>query len=432
MTAAPQKGPDPAEDDDIGTGPQRRDVLIILACFVVDVFFSGYYEGQPVTTHLGFDLPLWLVLPVILVAYGALAWRRQAPWPVFLFIVGFCVVAGLSLELFEPFAVTGLALYAVARRTPARRANPALVLMAFPSMSNAVTATNLTGDSSIFALIVIGTIFMSFATLLWVLGRRERRSVLRARAEQAALRATAEESLGHERQRIARDLHDILSHSMSAMILQSAGAKAVSSKLDGTDEAKKVTEALSAIETTGAESMRELHRLLGLLRTQDGDDGPGVPRLRLGDISPLIDATRHGGLVVQRHQEGLPRPLDASVDLAAYHLVQESLTNAMKHAGRGAVVDIYETWEPAELQLQVRSAQGLSSEEPEPDLARQPVGSGTGLWGLNERVELAGGHFSSGPVDGGFVTVATFPLRAVSTPGTTSAPATRTPQEGAS
>lgn len=420
MSAAPEPKADQAETDDIGVGPQRKDLLVILACFVVDVFFSGYYDGEPALTRFGFDLPLVLVLVLLLPAYAALAWRRRAPWPVFLFIVSFCLVMGLSLELFEPFAVTGLALYAVARRTPARRANPALVLMAFPSMSNAVTATNLTGDSSIFTLIVIGTIFMGFATLLWVLGRRERRSVLRARAEQEALRATAEESLGHERQRIARDLHDILSHSMSAMILQSAGAKAVSSKLDESPAGKQVTEALSAIETTGAESMRELHRLLGLLRTQDGDEGPIVPRLRLSDITPLIDATRHGGLVVQRHQEGEARPLDASVDLAAYHLVQESLTNAMKHAGRGAVVDIYETWEPEELQLQVRSTQGLASEESGsvsdgPDLAVRPAGSGTGLWGLNERVELAGGHFSSGRVDGGFVTVATFPLRALPT-----------------
>ena len=145
--AAPQPTADPAETDDIGVGPQRKDLLVILACFVVDVFFSGYYDGAPALTRFGFELPLVLVLVLLLPAYAALAWRRRAPWPVFLFIVGFCLVMALSLELFEPFAVTGLALYAVARRTPARRANPALVLMAFPSMSNAVTATNLTGDS---------------------------------------------------------------------------------------------------------------------------------------------------------------------------------------------------------------------------------------------------------------------------------------------
>nr|WP_281497179.1 histidine kinase [Ornithinimicrobium sp. F0845] len=270
---------------------------------------------------------------------------------------------------------------------------------------------------------------MAVLTVVWALGRRERRTRFRAAEEQQRLKTSAEESLGLQRQQIARDLHDILSHSMSAMILQSAGAKAVSSKLDSTSEAKQVTEALAAIESTGAESMRELHRLLGLLRTQDGDDA-SVARLSLADVGPLITATRHGGLMVEVHREGTPQPLDPSVDLAAYHMVQESLTNAMKHAGRGAVVDVYETWEPGELSLQVRSARGLA-EGATPTVTTP--GSGTGLWGLRERVELAGGSFESGRVEGGFVTSAVLPVRASSsgsgttTPASTDEPASAAP-----
>src|SRR5690606_9796085 len=123
-----------------------------------------------------------------------------------------------------------------------------------------------------------------------------------------------------------------------------------------------------------------------------------------------LEATRRGGLVVQVHREGTPHTLDPSVDLAAYHLVQESLTNAMKHAGRGAVVDIYETWEPGQLQMQVRSSQGLAA-DPEAQDHVTPPGSGTGLWGLRERVELAGGTFESGPVSSGFLVSATLPVR---------------------
>lgn len=412
-----------ADDEERGSGPRRLDILIVLLCAAADLFVSGYLNGQPIETAFGVDLPHWPIVALIALSYGALAWRRNRPWPTFLFMVGVCLVAGLMLVQFQPLVGVAVALHAVARRSPARRANPALVLVGFVALSDARTAIRLSGDEGTFGLIVITAIFMALLTLIWVVGRRERLTRWRAKEEKARLLASAEESLGQQRQQIARDLHDILSHSMSAMILQSAGAKAVSSKLDSTSEAKQVTEALSAIESTGAESMRELHRLLGLLRTQ-ADEGGTVARLTLGDIGTLIAATRHGGLVVQHHREGTPLPLDPSVDLAAYHMVQESLTNAMKHAGRGAVVDIYETWDGAELSLQVRSARGLD------DAAAPPVttpGSGTGLWGLRERVELAGGTFESGRVEGGFVTSAVLPVRADSAARSTS---TVAPEEG--
>ncbi len=396
-------------DEERGAGPQRLDILIVLVCAAVDLFISGYLDGLPVATTLGPDLPHWPVVAVIALTYVPLAWRRIAPWAAFLAVLVPTLVASLVLYQFQPLVGVALALHAVARRCPARRANPALVLVAFVSLRNAQTATTVSGDDSLFGLIVIAAVFMAVLTLIWALGRRERATRWRAQQERQRLLASAEASLGQQRQRIARDLHDILSHSMSAMILQSAGARAVSSRLDKTSEAKQVTDALSAIETTGAESMRELHRLLGLLRTADDGD-TAIARLRLADTDALLTATRHGGLIVERHREGTPQPLDPSVDLAAYHMVQESLTNAMKHAGRGAVVDIYETWEPDELHLQVRSSRGLPNGGASVAVPGA-IGSGTGLWGLRERVELAGGSFESGPVEGGFVTSATLPVR---------------------
>ena len=401
MTALEER-PTPGEGP---VTPRVKDIALALACVFIDLFFSGYVVGDPAATHLGLTLPLWLFIGLVVVAYSALAWRRRAPWLVFLAVLGFCLLAGVVMVQFQPFTGVALALFTVARATPARQANPALVLAAFMCLANGQTASNLRGDS-LTAMITTSSIFFTGTLVFWVIGRRERHHRLRQLEEQEQIVASAQDSLGQERQRIARDLHDILSHSMSAMILQSAGARAVSSSLDSTAQAKQVTEALAAIESTGVESMRELHRLLGLLRTADGDGDPGIARLRLADISPLVEATRHGGLVVQVHREGSARPLDPSVDLAAYHMVQESLTNAMKHAGRGAVVDLHETWEPGELQLQVRCGTGL----PAAERAAAPPGSGTGLWGVNERVELAGGSFDAGPVDGGFVTTATFPL----------------------
>src|SRR5699024_10856775 len=149
---------------------------------------------------------------------------------------------------------------------------------AFPTLANAMTATSETGADSDFGLLVISAILLSPIVIARVLGRRERRSDPPIRREQVRLRESAEERLGQQRQQIARHLRAIRSPWMSAMILQSAGANAVSRKLDATAEAKKVTDALAAIESTGAESMRELHRLLGLLRTQE-DDGRDVARL---------------------------------------------------------------------------------------------------------------------------------------------------------
>ncbi|NLG23249.1 MAG: hypothetical protein GX555_17650 [Actinomycetales bacterium] len=409
------------ELEERGSGPKALDIPIVLICAAVDLFVSGYFSGDRFETIFGTVLPHWPTVALIALGYGVLAWRRAAPWLTFLVILGIGLVGGVLLTLFQPIVGVALALYAVARRSPARRANPALVLAAFLSLNNARTATGVTDESGLFGLVVIACIFMAVLTVVWALGRRERRTRFRAAEEQQRLMTSAEESLGQQRQQIARDLHDILSHSMSAMILQSAGAKAVSSKLDSTSEAKQVTEALAAIESTGAESMRELHRLLGLLRTQDSDQGT-VARLSLADVGPLITATRHGGLIVQHHREGTPAALDPSVDLAAYHMVQESLTNAMKHAGRGAVVDIYETWEPGELTLQVRSARGLT-EGAAPSVATP--GSGTGLWGLRERVELAGGSFESGRVEGGFVTAAVLPVRTgTPPPGSADTPVT--------
>lgn len=401
---------DRATPDAMHSRPRAKDLVLALVCVFVDLFVSGFLIGDPVTTTFGFTVPLWLFIGLVLIAYAALVWRHRAPWSVFVGILSFCLLTSVLVLQFQPFAAAALMLYTVAKDSPPRQANPALVLVGFLCLSNGWTANELNNPSTL-ELLTIPLGFFAGCIVIWLLGRHERRNRLRALVAQETLRTAAQESLGEERQRIARDLHDILSHSMSAMILQSAGAKAVSSKLDSTAEAKQVTNALQAIESTGAESMRELHRLLGLLRTAEEGE-PAVARLRLADIDPLLTATRHGGLAVELHREGTPLPLDPSVDLAGYHMVQESLTNAMKHAGRGAVVDIYETWEPDHLHLQVRSSVGLRPDDVTGlDAVPVPASSGTGLWGLRERVELAGGSFESGVVEGGFVTSATLPVR---------------------
>src|SRR5699024_1848981 len=133
-----------------------------------------------------------------------LAWRRTAPWPTFLAVLGFCLVAALSLVHFQPFVTVAVALHAVARRCPARRANPALVLVGFVALSAAWPATRL-NEASLFGLIVVTAAFQAFFTLVWALSRRDRTMRQRAEQERQQLLASAQESLGQQRQQIARD-----------------------------------------------------------------------------------------------------------------------------------------------------------------------------------------------------------------------------------
>ncbi|MDO5741217.1 MAG: histidine kinase, partial [Ornithinimicrobium sp.] len=227
-----------------------------------------------------------------------------------------------------------------------------------------------------------------------------------------------------ERQRIARELHDILSHSVSAMMMQAAGARAVAARLSQErpedQRLDTVHDSLTTIEKTGSQSMRELHRLLGILRDREGEDTEGsVLNIDVSDGLPgepvilnlldLVSLSRQSGLTVELHDSGAQRVLDPSVKTAAYRVVQESLTNALKHAGRGAVVDIFQVWQDDRLQLQVRSRAGHDGTRP-----GTPSG-GTGLFGLRERVELVGGHFESGWAGEEFVTTARLPLTGGST-----------------
>ena len=203
-----------------------------------------------------------------------------------------------------------------------------------------------------------------------------------------------------ERLRLARDLHDIVSHSVSAMLLQAAGAKAVAQHND-----ERVLSALTSIERTGVQAMRELHRLLGLLREDDAAT-VDVESSSLRYLDSLVKSTRRTGLAVHLRVDGDPVDLDPSVDLAAYRVVQESLSNVMKHGGSAAEATIDLSWLPDSLRVRVRSVTGFVDGE------GPPVPSGFGLRGLRDRVELLGGDLETGEIPGGYLTSATLPVQA--------------------
>lgn len=212
---------------------------------------------------------------------------------------------------------------------------------------------------------------------------------------EAARTAAAERAVAEERQRIARELHDVVAHSVSVMTVQ---AGAVRRLLHPDQERERL--ALEAIEATGREALTEMRRLVGLLRDQSATpDFAPQPSMRAIDV--LLGTVRESGLPVDLVVEGTPAELPPGVDLAAYRVIQEALTNALKYAGPArACVTV--RWKRGELELEVAN-DGTS--EPGGD------GGGHGLVGLRERVSLVGGTIESGPKEGGgFVVTAHLPL----------------------
>jgi signal transduction histidine kinase len=204
-----------------------------------------------------------------------------------------------------------------------------------------------------------------------------------------------------ERRRIARELHDVVAHSVSVMVVQSGAARRV---LD--DEPDRAVVALTEVERSGRQALSELRRLLGLMR--DGEESAAVrePQPTLAGLDDLIGRARDAGLSVELRQEGEPFPLPMGCDLAAYRVVQESLTNALQHAGDGARAKVLLRWSDDQLELDISdTGQGLTAAVPDHD---GPLGQG--LVGMRERVALCGGNLQAGPrPGGGFRVHATIP-----------------------
>jgi signal transduction histidine kinase len=199
----------------------------------------------------------------------------------------------------------------------------------------------------------------------------------------------ARTAAAEERARIARELHDVVAHSVSTMVLQAGGARQV--LRSHTDEAD---EALRSVERTGRQALRELRRMLGILRTDEGprlDPQPGV-----ADIEPLVEQMRDAGLPVELELSGTPLDVAPGFDLTAYRIVQEALTNVMKHAGR---VETTVRLEYATDALELVICNG----GPIPVLNGD--GQGHGLVGMRERVALYGGSLLAAPNEAGGFTV---------------------------
>jgi signal transduction histidine kinase len=360
--------------------PRLIDVGLVLATLAAAV---GHAARAPVPA-VGVAVALVQTLPLLL--------RRRQPLAVLAVTVAATAAVTAAWGFYNPLPA-GIALFTVAtlcdRRISLRAGGLALAVLA-PPLWHEAGWLNLVG--------LVGRL-LGFV-VAWLIGdslRTQRRYVraLEERAEQLEREREAEaaRAVAEEQARIARELHDVVAHSVSVMVVQAAAADDV---FDTRPD--RAREALRAIEAAGRDALVELRRLLGSVR---GDRAEYAPQPGLDRLDELVETVRAAGLEVELRIDGEPRPLPVAVELSAYRLVQEALTNVLKHA-QATRAEIALRYGEDGLDVEVRDdGSGGGNGE----------GSGHGLLGMRERVSAFGGSLSAGPQPaGGFAVAARLPL----------------------
>jgi signal transduction histidine kinase len=347
--------------------------------------------------------PSLLPLFVIVLQNAPLTWRRRAPIAV-LVVVSFASTLAALLDLPNALGIAALiALYTVAANCDRRRSIWAFALTVGWFTALLLVGWRYAGRDLGFDDITQNLLFFSTA---WILGdnlrtRRaymrelENRAVRLERAREADARAAA----AAERGRIARELHDVVAHHVSVIAVQAGAARRVA---DARPESARG--ALEAIESTARQAGVELRRLLGVLRKGEEGRLPREPQPRLDELEQLVQQARAAGLAVDLAVEGERRALPAGVHLSAYRIVQEALTNTLKHA-RASTASVRIRYGPNDLELEVAdNGRGVVDQG---ELAT----GGHGLVGMRERVDLFGGELKVGHRHGGgFKVSARLPL----------------------
>jgi signal transduction histidine kinase len=356
------------------TDPTVVDGLLAAVLVVVEVggaYLVGRTTNEPALTPFGVVLLLAGTIPI--------TWRRRAPvlvWAVIGAATGAYGIAPLPDPVFVGAFVS---LYTVVARRPPRVSVPIGVLTA----ALWLLATAMSRDSNVndyYPAVVLA----SLAGALGVLSR-----TLERQRDEDARQAVAE-----ERARLARELHDVVAHAVSMVVVQAEAGAAAHGPPD------RVEEAFDAIADTGRTALAELRRLLGVLRSP-GEAGPRTPQPGVAQLEPLVESVRRAGLSVDVRVEGSGRPLPPGVDLSAYRIVQEALTNTVKHAGP-ARASVLLRYGEHDLELEVVD-DGCGP--------RTGAAAGHGLAGMRERTALLGGQLDVGPAaGGGFAVRARLPL----------------------
>jgi signal transduction histidine kinase len=367
--------------------PPRIDVAIAGGLFAWALAEALFDEGSG---------PVWARIVVAACFTVPLVWRRRAPVAALLVILVTLTVAGIAghepetgAMPFPALLVAGFstALYArsdrVAIATSVGPAGGVLLAMALDYLAGSPGPAD-------YAILT----FLSFGA--WTGGWLVRRRAAQVERAQAQAPELAREAVTAERARVARELHDVVAHSVSIIAVQAGAAEAL---LDRDAEAARPH--LESVRRTAHDALVELRRLVGVLRE---DEPTYVPQPGLERLPELVDDARAAGVAVELVEEGTRPAVPLGVDLAAYRIVQEGLTNVRRHA-HGASATVGVRYAPSALELEVANGPG--------GRANGTAGTGHGLIGMRERARLYGGTLEAGPqADGGFVVRAVLPLEA--------------------
>lgn len=393
-----------------GFEPRPWDVALALFFCVAGLAYVLAAPNLSPTFHrfdaVGFVLLLAMTLPLMA--------TRSYPWVVFA-TIGIASVLGAAFD--QPAINVGywcgaIALYNVVSRSDIWRSLVAAMLASLTLI--VIFAILLYRDNVTIWLALAGWFLFSAVWLAGVVIHAYRENVREARDRAAAERERAElylhdlemraqEAVALERSRLARELHDVVGHALNVVVLQAGAAQRVFDK-----RPEVVRESLGSIEATGRQALGDIERLLGILRAEAGDREELGPQPGLADIEGLVDQVREAGVPVSVANACVSADLPSSVDLSAYRIVQEALTNTLKHAGAGAraTVAMRCTGEWLEIEC-VDDGRGQPAERP----LSEKLAGGRGLLGMRERVLLFGGDLQVGPrPEGGFRVFARLPL----------------------
>ena len=348
-------------------------------------FSVSYLADIPAATYL-----------LLAVSSAALLWRKSRPLAVLVATLTAAIVwDALGLDG-GPSGAIFVALYGVGRYIDDDRASVVAVATAV-----ALTVVDDLIESE--PLSVLG-LTVVLALGIWYLGRRVRgrREYLALLEERTGLlerekEAEAQRAVSRERNRIARELHDVVAHRVSMITVQAGAAQTVVES-----DPVRAVEAMEAVESAGRGALEELRQILGVLRSED-QENELAPIHGHAEIPVLVADIREAGVDVNYESEGVPEQLPASVDLASYRIVQEALTNCLKHACPSPRVKVRLFREGSMLAIDV-------DDDGEGDTSIP--GAGQGLVGMRERAELMGGTFEAGPrLGGGYRVSARLPLK---------------------
>ncbi|MCX5107236.1 histidine kinase [Streptomyces sp. NBC_00378] len=403
--------------------PTRRawqfDVLVALALGITTIYYGIDNAGNIVVREIAPGVErvvprlsglggMAFMVTLASIASGALALRRRYPLAV-LCIVTAATLATPQSVLRLTFYAFVIAVYSAAVYSPYRAATLAALPVSTVLVGTAGNSVTPIVPNEYIALLILAPMAVAAVGLrTWKLRTDEGRSRLTAleHEQTEALRRAVE----HERARIARELHDVVTHNVSVMVIQAGAARTIMKT-----SPEQAAEALLAVEAGGRAAMIELRHVMGLLTMADEDEEPDTgadlagtaaeltPQPGLDQLETLVGRVRDTGLPVDLTVTGPPRSLPPGLELAAYRVVQEALTNTVKHAS-GATAAVTVEYRPEQLRVEVTDAGGHPGESAN-------AGSGQGLIGLRERLAVYDGTLNTGRrLTGGYRVEALLPL----------------------